>query len=399
MDKKTFYANARTDLDGPLEGVRVVEATTTWAGPMAGCLLADYGATVIKIEHPAGEVCRRLPPLLPDSQLTVPHETVNRNKLNVTLDLQRDDGREAFLKLCETADIVVENFRPGTLAKWGVGYAEVAAVKPDIVYVSVSGFGQFGELSDRVGYDPIAQNYCGWTSLNGEPGTGPTKAPTYLADDMGGMHGAMAAMAALRHRDRTGEGQHVDVALVDSLMFQSNGYPTAGAMGIPIPKMGNEFSIAAPVNVYATQNGQVFAGVLLDTHWKQLTPLIGAEALAELNLVERIEQRGAVDGLLAEYCAQHSTEDIVQAFSDLGLPAVAVNTYDALIEESHVHSRDMLPTVEVADGKQIPITAPPAKFSRTPVRIRHRAATLGEHSQQVLGQLGYTEEEIDRLGS
>ena len=170
MDKQQFYANARADVRGPLDGVTVVEATTTWAGPMAGCLLADLGASVIKVEHPAGEVCRLLPPYLPNSMLTVPHETVNRNKKNVSLDLKLDEGRRLFLELCKGADIVIENFKPGTLVGWGCGYADVAAVKPDIIYVSVSGFGQFGPYAERPGYDPIAQNFSGWSSLDGEPG-------------------------------------------------------------------------------------------------------------------------------------------------------------------------------------------------------------------------------------
>jgi len=220
MDKSAFFKNARSDLTGPLAGLRVIEATTTWAGPMAGCVLADYGADVIKVEHPDGEVIRRLPPFIPGSQLTVPDQTVNRNKRNLAIDLRTEEGREVFLELCRTADIVIENFRPGTLSKWGVGYADVAAVKPDIVYVSVSGFGQFGELSDRVGYDPLAQSYSGWASLNGEPQGTATKAPTFLGDDLGGLHAALGAMAALRHRDRTGEGQHVDIALVDSLEYK-----------------------------------------------------------------------------------------------------------------------------------------------------------------------------------
>lgn len=399
MDKQAFYANARSDLSGPLDGIRVVEATTTWAGPMAGCILADYGATVIKIEHPDGEVCRRMPPIIPDTGLTVPHETVNRNKLNVAMDLRRADGRDAFLKICATADIVIENFRPGTLAKWGVGYEQVAAVKPDIVYLSVSGFGQFGTLSDRVGYDPLAQNYCGWTSLNGEPGSGSTKAPTFLADDLGGMHGAMAAMAALRHRDQTGEGQHVDVALVDSLMYQSNGHTTSAALGVPLPKMGNQFGIAAPINVYDTLDERVYAGVLLDSHWVALCGLMGTEHLAELNLLQRIEQRDTVDQALADYCAAHTSDAIVETFSALGLPAVTVNTYAKLSQEEHVHSRDMLPTVTLSDGSAVPLTAPPAKFSRTPTRIRTPAATLGEHNHAVLSPLGFTDAEIDALQS
>ncbi len=397
MKKSEFYANARNDLDGPLHGVTVVEATTTWAGPMAGCVLADFGARVIKVEHPAGEVIRRLPPFIPDSNLTVVNETVNRNKENVSLNLGHVQGRELFLKLCETADIVIENFRPGTMAGWGVGYQDVAAVNPSIVYVSISGFGQFGTLSDRVGYDPIAQAFCGWVSLNGETNGEPVKAPTYLGDDTAGLHGALGAMAALRHRDQTGEGQHVDVALVDGLLFQSDGFPTAAAVGVPMERSGNEFSVAAPANNYNCRDGRVFAGVLLDTHWQLLANEMGREDLVGLKVTERLARRDEVDGLLAAWCAERTTADVVDIFAELGLPAIRVNTYAEVIQEEHLSSRDMMLPTELANGETVPIVGPAAKFSRTPTTIRKPASALGENNAEVLGALGVDQAELTRL--
>lgn len=397
MDRQTFYAQARTDVCGPMHGIVVVEATTTWAGPMAACLLADFGATVIKVEHPAGEICRVLPPLLPDSALTLPHETVNRNKQNVSLDLRLPEGRDIFLALCGTADIVIENFKPGTLAGWGVGYADVAAVKPDIVYVSISGFGQFGPYSDRPGYDPIAQNFCGWTSQNGEPDGGPTKAPTFLGDDLGGMHGALGALAALQHRNRTGEGQHVDVALVDGLIFQSNGNLTAGALGLPIPRMANQFAIAAPVNVYACTDGNIYGGVLLDSHWRSMCALLERTDLAALKSAERIDRRAEVDGVVAAWCRERTTAEVVAAFTAAGLTVTRVNTYAEAAQDPHVQARDMLQPTRLADGSVVPLTGPAAKFSRTPVTIRAPAPTLGQHNAEIYGALGYGESELARL--
>ncbi len=397
MEKSKFYQNARDDIPGPLNDVIVVEATTTWAGPMAACILADMGASVIKVEHPEGEVARKLPPPIPNSGLTVAHETVNRNKKNVSLNLQHTNGRDAFLKLAATADIIIENFRPGTLSSWGVGYEDIAAVKPDIVYVSISGFGQYGTLSDRVGYDPIAQNYSGWASLNGEPDGSPVKAPTWLGDDTAGTHGALGAIAALRHRDQTGEGQHVDVALVDTLLFHSNGNLTSGAMNIPLSRTGNQFDIAAPVNNYTCSDGNVFAGVLLDSHWARLADLLDRHDLEKLAVPDRLGRREELDDLLREYCASTTVSEVVQAFSDLGLPATRVNTYDEVAKEEHVSSRAMLQQVSMSDGKTVPLTGPAVKFSRTPTAIRKRASSLGEDNEEIFGSLGYSKKQLKEM--
>ena len=377
MDKNSFYRDARTDLTGPLQGVTVLEATTTWAGPMAGCMLADFGADVIKVEHPTGEIGRRLRPLLPDSSasLSLPHETVNRNKRSMTLNLSSPAGADVFLDLARRVDIVVENFRPGTMADWGVGYEQVRAVKPDIVYVSISGFGQFGRLSHRVGYDPIAQHFSGFTSINGDPEGQPVKAAMFLGDDLSGIHAALGALAALRHRDRTGEGQHVDVALVDALLFQSNANISAGALGLPTPRTGNEFTVCAPTNMYTCLDGNVFAGVLTDPHWKRLAATIGRAELADdpryATLNERLARRADVDTLLADWCAQHRVADVAD--------------------------RDMLQDTTLHDGSTAPLVGPAAKFSRTPTRVRAAAEPLGSSTEQLLRELGYGADAIAQL--
>jgi formyl-CoA transferase len=397
VEKSEFYANARQDLAGPLQGLVVLEATTTWAGPMAACMLADLGALVIKVEHPQGEVARRMPPFVPDSRLTVFNETVNRNKKNVSLDLQRPEGRDLFLRLCSGADVVVENFKPGTLAEWGVGYADVAAVKPDIVYVSISGFGQFGPLSSQPGYDPLAQNFGGWSSLNGEPSGGPTKAPTFLSDDLAGLHGALAAMAAILHRNRTGEGQHIDVSLLDSLLFQSNGNLTLGALGVPLRRWGNEFAIAAPANRYECADGQVYGGVLLDSHWQRLATILGRPDLGGLHTLERLERRDELDGLLAAWCATRATAEVLETFIGAGLTATRVNTYAEAAGEPQITARDMLQPTTLSDGREIPLTGPAAKFSRTPTRVRSPASPLGGDNAEIYARIGIDEAALARL--
>jgi crotonobetainyl-CoA:carnitine CoA-transferase CaiB-like acyl-CoA transferase len=364
---------------------------------MVGCVLADYGADVIKIEHPDGEVVRRLPPAVPGTTETVMNATVNRNKRNLSIDLRTDSGREVFLKLCETADIVVENFRPGTLDEWRAGYEDVRQVKPDIIFVSVSGFGQFGELSDRVGYDPLAQAYSGFMSLNGEPNGIPVKAPTFLGDDISGLHGALGAMAALRHRDQTGEGQRVDIALIDALLFQSNGYPTIGALGLPLERWGNQFSFAAPVGSFECQDGEVLAGVLLDSHWRTLARELDRADLEDMDLLTRLGKRDELDEILGDWCATRTVDDVVDRFATLGIPAIHINTYADAASDSHVASRDMLQMVELPDGREIPVTAPAAKLSRTPLSIRSAAPALGQHNAEILANLGYDQSAIEQM--
>ncbi|MDP6980593.1 MAG: CoA transferase [Myxococcota bacterium] len=401
--KADFYREARRDLPGPLSGVRVLEATTTWAGPMCGCVLADFGADVIKVEHPAGEIARRSPPFLPDTNppLSFMHATLNRNKRSLSLDLHDQRGRDLFLQLAARADVVVENFKPGTLARWGVGYEDVRRVRPDTVYVSISGYGQWGPDSDRVGYDPLAQAESGFLSLNGSPDGEAVKSPTFLADDLAGLHGALSALAALRHRDATGEGQHIDVALLDSLLFQSTGYLTLAAMGVELPRLGNEFRIAAPARSYACRDGDVMAGVLLDSHWKTLARLIGRPELADhpdfATAAERIARRSEVDAMVGGWLADRARDEVLETFREAGIPAAPVRSYMEAAADPHVLERDMLQRLGSEEGQggnvSPPITGPAAKFSRTPTRVRHEAPTLGADDDAILDELGVSADE------
>jgi formyl-CoA transferase len=394
MDKQDFYQNARFDIKGPLDGVRVVEATTMWAGPMAGCVFADLGAEVIKVEHPKGEVCRTLPPFLPNSTLTVPHETVNRNKKSVTLDLKCEKGQEIFLKLCGGSDLVVENFKPGTLASWGLGYEELRQVKKDIIYVSISMFGQFGPYSDRPGYDPLAQNFTGWSSLNGDIDGQPTKAPTFLADDLAGLHAVIGAMAALNHRNNSGEGQQVDISLVDSLLFQSNGCLTSGKLGMPLERAGNKSSIAAPVNGYKCSDGSIYVAVLLDAHWKAFCSLIRRDELSGMGAAERKREMQLVDKIMAGWCRSRTVKEATSKLTEIGLAVTKVNTFSEAASHSQIKSRDMLQETELVDGSRIPLTGPAAKFSRTPTKIRSGAPQLGRDNSAILQSLGFSIEDI-----
>jgi formyl-CoA transferase len=326
---------------------------------------------------------------------------VNRNKRSLTLDLAAPRGRELFLRLAAGSDLVVENFRPGTLERLGLGYRELRAMNEDVILVSISGFGQFGRESERAGYDPLAQAASGFLSLSGEPDGEPVKAPTFLGDDLAGLHAALAALAALRHRDRTGEGQHVDVSLLDAMLFQTPGYLTLGALGVELPRLGNQFRIAAPANAYACRDGRVIAGVVVDEHWRVLARLLGRPELADdpgyATGPARLARRDAVDRLLADWLAQRSVAEAVEQLGGAGLPIAPVRSYAEAARDPLLRDRDMLQEVDVEGARSVPVVGPAAKFSRTPTRVRTGAPALGAHTDDILAELGVDPDERAEL--
>jgi len=405
MEKAEFFKDARNDLAGPLNGIRVLEATTSWAGPMCGCLLADLGADVIKVEAPEGEVGRKLPPYLTGEpgRISFLHGTVNRNKRSLTLDLRCNDGREIFLKLAARSDVIVQNFRPGTFDKWGIGYEHCRRVKADMIYVSISGFGQYGPNHDRVGYDPLAEAESGFMSLNGAPDGTPTRCATYLCDDLAGLHGALSAVAALRHRDLTGEGQHIDIALLDAVLFQSNGFLSLAALGHPLPRLGNQSMLSAPVDVFDCRDGQIYVAVLLDSHWRVLCQVLARPELADdprfSTPTARLQQHNECNELLRPWLQGQTVAEAIERLKLASIPAAPVRTYHQAAHDAHVLERDMLQDTVQEDGAIAPITGPAAKFSRTPLQVRRRAAALGEHSEEILFELGIGRPELVRLRS
>jgi formyl-CoA transferase len=224
------------------------------------------------------------------------------------------------------------------------------------------------------------------------------KSPTFLADDLAGLHAALAALAALRHRDATGEGQHIDVALLDAMLFQTTGYLTLGALGVALPRMGNEFRIAAPANTYECRDGRILIGVLLDSQWARLARLLGRPELASApgyaTIPERLESRAAVNGLTAAWARELTVEAALTALVAADVPAAKVQTFAEAAREPAVLARDMLQT---PDSAAIPITGPAAKLSRTPLRVRSAAPPLGAHNDEILDELGISAEERLRL--
>ncbi|NYT95630.1 CaiB/BaiF CoA-transferase family protein [Salinispora sp. H7-4] len=389
-DAADFYRDARDDLVGPLDGVRVLDVTKVWSGPLAGAVLADLGADVVRVELPHGRD-GEVPPRIPGTGLSWFRQTVNRNKRSVGLDLRRTEGREGFLRLVATADVVVENYKPGTLDGWGVGWAQCRAVRPDLVLVSISGWGQFGSRRAEAAYDPVIQAASGWMALNGTPDGGPVRAPTFLADELAGLHGALGALAALWHRQRTGEGQHVDVAMFDTMVAGSAGLHTLAAAGRPPQRWGNQTDFVVPANVYPCVDGQVYLAVALDRHWRELAEVVSRPELARAEgfarAADRLANRVEVDAVLARWCAPRPADEVVAALVRRGLTASRVRTVAEVAADPYLAERAMLQPTSLCDGSTAPIVGPAAKFSRTPTRVRRGAPEPGADTAQVLAEL------------
>lgn len=390
MREEDFYREALPGSAGPLEGVRVLDVTKVWSGPLATCVLADLGADVIRVELPDSRD-GQVPPDIPGTGLSWFRETVHRNKRSVGLDLREPAGRDTFLRMVATADLVVENYKPGTLDGWGAGYQACRAVRPDVVFVSVSGWGQYGPKSHLPAYDPAIQAASGWMSLNGMPDDPPVRAPTFLADELAGLHAAIAALAALAHRSRTGEGQHVDVAMMDSLLFSSSGLPTLAATGALPPRRGNQTDFVVPCNVYECVDGHLYLVVSLNKHWRALAEVMGRP---ELGLADgfrsneqRLGNREAINAIVAGWCRGQTVSDALAALAERGIIASPVRTMADAVADPHVAARAMLQETVLSNGTVAPLVGPAAKFSRTPTRIRGGAPAPGADTADVLAEM------------
>jgi crotonobetainyl-CoA:carnitine CoA-transferase CaiB-like acyl-CoA transferase len=283
MDKSAFYADAMPGSRGPLAGIRVLEATNYGAGPICGMVLSDLGAESIKCEQPqVGDPIRSWPPYLTgadgkDFWSGIWALTFNRGKRAVTLDFRKPEGQDLFRRLAAHADVVIENFTPGTMARWGLGYADLKAVKPDLIYVSVSGFGQWGPLKDKRGLDPIGQAMGGVMAGTGEPGGRPLRVGFAIADNMSGWMGAMGALAALNFRRRTGRGQWVDASLIDAMLTRSDVKLMGVAhAGYEVKPTGNGTDLGAPLDLFRCADGRwLYIHALYDHLWKRLADVMG----------------------------------------------------------------------------------------------------------------------------
>ncbi|HET6610107.1 MAG TPA: CaiB/BaiF CoA-transferase family protein [Rhodopila sp.] len=380
-----------SDPSGPLKGLRVFDLTRVLAGPTCAQMLADLGADVIKIERPgAGDDTRGFaPPVMPGTQESAYFVGVNRNKQSVTLDIAQKEGQEIALKLIAQCDILVENFKVGALAKYGLGYEQLHAKFPRLIYCSITGFGQTGPYSPRPGYDSLIQGMGGVMSLTGEPDGLPQKVGVPVADLFAGLYGCIGILAALRHRDLTGQGQQIDIGMLDThVAWLANQGMNYLATGQDPARLGNQHPNIVPYQVFPTADGHMVLSVGNDPTFKrfceafELTHLLEDERFA--TNATRVANRQLVTDTLTPVMQQHPTVWWIERLEGLKIGCGPINKLSQVFEDPHVKARNMVLEMAHASGQTVKVIANPVKLSETPADYRIAPPLLGEHTDAVL---------------
>ncbi|MBY6042964.1 CaiB/BaiF CoA transferase family protein [Phaeobacter italicus] len=392
-------ASSDTLPHGPLSGVKVLDLSRILAGPTCTQMLGDLGATVLKIENPrsGGDDTRQWgPPYVVDaegnqSDLSAYFMSANRNKRSVEVDITTSDGQATIRRLAAHADILLENFKPGGLRKYGLDYDSLRKDFPHLVYGSISGYGQTGPNAHKPGYDLMAQGYGGIMSLTGEPDGRPMKVGVGIADVMCGMYACVGILAALRHKEQTGEGQQVDIALVDAQIawLINEGVATLNTGSAP-KRRGNEHPSIVPYGLYETADGHVILAVGNDSQFGRFLQFLGLEGLARdprfATNPARLDHRDALADIIVPAIRQHTTDAVIAAMEERKVPAGPVQTLDQVFASDQVAARGM--AIEMrSEAGPVQLLGNPLKLSRTPVTYRHAPPTCGS-STDVLEQDG-----------
>ena len=385
-----------------LSDVRVLELTQVMAGPFCGQVLADMGADVIKVEPPGGDSTRRSLGFRMGGDDTAAFLAVNRNKRSLTLDLKRPAHVEAFHRLARDADVVLENNRPGVAARLGVDWETLREVNPRLVYASISGFGQTGPYSQRPGYDLIAQGLAGVMSVTGEPEGNPVKSGIPIGDLSAGLFCAVAILSALHARERTGRGQYIDTSLFEGALALSI-WETAElwATGRVPGKLGSAHRLTAPYQALRTADGYITVGGNNQPLWERLCAAIGREDLASDERFATNDDRMANVGELVEELedalSSRGTDEWVAALVEGGVPCGPIHDYAEVFADEHTQAREMEVTVEHPVEGTVRALGIPVKLSDTPGAVRRPAPLLWQHTEEILREAGFSQEEIASL--
>lgn len=387
----------------PLTGLCVVELAHVMAGPVCGRMLADMGADVVKVERvDGGDDSRRFVPPTINGE-SAAFMMLNRNKRGIAVDLKTEAGREAVLRLIDRADVVVENFRSGTMEKLGLGYETLVARNPGLIYCEISGFGRTGPLAHLGGFDLIAQGYSGLLSVTGEgPGRPPVKCGPPLTDITAGILGAMGVLAALVHRVQTGRGQRVDTSLFEAGVTQMYWQAAiALATGDSPGPLGSAHPLSSPYQAFETSDGWITLGAASQASWERLPAVVGLPHLSEDERFrenrDRMANLDALLALLTPKFREDSTRRWLTRLQEAGIPAGPVASVGDMLEHPQTRARDMVREVEHAVAGTVETLGFPVKFSETPAMITTGAPVLGQHTREVLGELDYSSEEVDAM--
>ena len=383
-----------------LDGLRVLDVTQVMAGPYCAMVLADLGADVIKVEPPAGDSTRVMPGA--SGRDSPSFNAVNRGKRGIVLNLKTPAGRDVLLRLARATDIVIENYRPGVMAALGAGYEALAAVNPRIIYASISGYGQTGPHRNKGGFDLVAQGVSGIMSITGEPGGAPAKAGVPLTDLGAGLFALVGILAALEHRHRTGMGQHVDTALVDAGVALSVWEATEYFSGAGVPKaLGSAHRMNAPYQAIRCADGYVTLGAANDRIFARLCDLLGhPEWLQRAEFATtagRVANRGRLADAIEAITMQHPRAHWLAVFDANDIPCGPINDYAQVFADPQVQARQMMVETDHPTLGRTRMLGSPIKMSGTPPDVTRRAPLLGEHTDEVLRDAGYTSEEIAAL--
>jgi crotonobetainyl-CoA:carnitine CoA-transferase CaiB-like acyl-CoA transferase len=368
-----------------LEGLRVIDMATVFAGPGAARHLADFGADVVKIESPSGDGVRRMGWFPPEGGDSYTWKLLGRNKRTAVLDLKTENGREALLRLADTADVLVENFRPGTLERLGVGPEVLLARNPRLVVLRVTGFGQDGPYAAKPGFATIAEAMSGFAAINGEPDGAPLLPPIALTDEVAALAGAFAVMVALRERDRSGEGQVVDVNLLESMLQMMSALPSAAAhLDYEQPRLGSGIPYSVPRGTYQCADGKwVAISTSAETVAHRVLTLLGHGDDPRFATFEsRAGHREELDGIVAEWVGARGSAEVLAAFDEVEAAIGPVYSMHDLLADPHVIARKVF--VEV-DG--VVMQGPVARLARTPGEVRFAGRALGADTEAVLDEL------------
>ena len=405
MRRLIFESSAtqfESTMPGPLAGLKVIELSQIMAGPTCGMLLADMGAEVIKVERiPDGDDTRTY------SEPNVNGESaafmmMNRNKRSIALDLKTEGAKEVVKRLAASADVLTENYRKGTMEKLGIGYDVLKQLNPGLIYCAITGYGRTGPAADKGGFDLIAQGFSGLMSITGDPGQAPIKAGSPITDINAGILAALGVVAAYVHRLKTGEGQIVDTSLMEAGVQQT--YWQAAiffATGVSPGPTGSAHILAAPYQAFPTRDGWINVGGANPPNWLRLTKLVGMPELAEdprfKTNAGRMKNLEALTAILSACLKQRTTREWLAELDAAGIPAGPINKVGETLADPQVVARDMVVELLHPKAGRTKAIGLPVKFSATPGGIRRPAPLLGEHTREILAELGYDDADIVRL--